>query len=440
MSLRLLPALAAAVVLCLATPAAARLSPPEQAMVRTVDAEQERTVAMLEKWVNQNSGTLNLPGVEAVGRMLRAELEPLGFKVDRIDISAAGRAGHIVARHKGNGRGKRMLLIGHLDTVFEQDSPFQRWVRRGDVAEGPGSGDDKGGMAVMVAALRAMKAAGTLKTADIMVFLTGDEEDAGPVEISRRDLIAAGKWADVALDYEGLVQEDGPEGLRDMGSTARRSSGEWTVTVTARSGHSSGIFTPSAGSGAIYELARIIDTFRRDVPEDKLTFNVGLIGGGATAELDAGKIRVAATGKTNIIAGTAVARGDLRAISPEQIARAQAKMSAIVAQPLPGAKAEIVFAPDGYPPMAPTDGNRALLARLNVVNRDLGLAEMGELDPVKRGAGDISFVAADVDSLAGLGTAGDGSHAPGETVDIPSIFKQAKRAAILMSRLAKEKR
>ena len=440
MRLCLVLQLAAALLLTPAPAAAVKLSAPEQAMVRTVDAEQDRTIAMLEKWVNQNSGTLNLPGVEAVGRMLRAELEPLGFKVDRIDISAAGRAGHIVARHKGNGRGKRMLLIGHLDTVFEKDSPFQRWVRRGDVAEGPGSGDDKGGMAVMVAALRAMKAAGTLKTADIMVFLTGDEEDAGPVEISRRDLIAAGKWADVALDYEGLVQEDGPEGPRDMGSTARRSSGEWTVTVTARSGHSSGIFTPSAGSGAIYELARIIDTFRREVPEDKLTFNVGLIGGGATAELDAGKIRVAATGKTNIIAGTAVARGDLRAISPEQIARAQAKMQGIVAQPLPGAKAEIVFAPDGYPPMAPTDGNRALLARLNVVNRDLGLAEMGELDPVKRGAGDISFVAADVASLAGLGTAGDGSHAPGETVDIPSIFKQAKRAAILMSRLAKEKR
>jgi glutamate carboxypeptidase len=440
MSLRLVPALAVAFALSFATPAAAKLSAPEQAMVRTVDAEQERTVAMLEKWVNQNSGTLNLPGVEAVGRMLRAELEPLGFKVDRIDIRAAGRAGHLVARHKGTGRGKRMLLIGHLDTVFEKDSPFQRWVRRGDVAEGPGSGDDKGGMAVIVSALRAMKAAGTLKYADITVFLTGDEEDAGPVEISRRDLIAAGKWADVALDFEGLVQVNGAEGLRDMGSTARRSSDEWTVTVKARSGHSSGIFTSSAGSGAIYELARIIDSFRRDVREDKLTFNVGLIGGGATAELDPGKIRVAATGKTNVIPGTAVARGDLRAISPDQIARAKAKMAAIVAQPLNGARAEIVFAPDGYPPMAPTDGNRALLARLNVVNQDMGLAEMGELDPVQRGAGDISFVAADVDSLAGMGTAGDGSHAPGETVDIPSIFKQAKRAAILMSRLAKEKR
>jgi glutamate carboxypeptidase len=427
---------AAAARLAVHTPAAAKLSPPEQAIVRTVEAEQDRTVAMLETWVNQNSGTLNLPGVEAVGRMLRAELEPLGFKVERIDIRAAGRAGHLVARHKGNGRGKRMLLIGHLDTVFEKDSPFQRWVRRGDVAEGPGAGDDKGGMAVMVAALRAMKAAGTLRQADITVFLTGDEEDAGPVEITRRDLIAAGKWADAALDFEGLVQQDG----LDMGSTARRSSDEWTVTVTARSGHSSGIFTPSAGSGAIYELARIIDSFRRDLPEDKLTFNVGLIGGGATAELDPGKIRLAATGKTNVIPGIAVARGDLRAITPEQIARAKARMAAIVARPLNGAKAEIVFAPDGYPPMAPTTGNRALLARLNAVNRDLGLAEMGELDPVKRGAGDISFVAADVDSLAGLGTAGDGSHAPGETVEIPSIFKQAKRAAILMSRLARERR
>jgi glutamate carboxypeptidase len=369
--------------------------------------------------------------------MLRSELEPLGFEVEWIDMRSTGRAGHLVARHKGNGAGKRMLLIGHLDTVFEPDSPFQRWVRKGDEAEGPGSGDDKGGMAVIIAALRAMKAAGTLKNADITVFLTGDEEDSGnPLEVARRDLIAAGKWADVALDFEGLVVDGG----KDMGSTARRSSGSWTVKVTAKSGHSSGIFTPGAGSGAIYELARIIDAFRREVGEDKLTYNVGLIGGGATADLDEGRIRLTATGKTNIIAATAVARGDLRAISQEQIDRAQAKMRAIVAKPLPGATSTITFDTDGYPPMAPTPGNRALLTRLNAVNRDMGLPQMGELDPVKRGAGDISFVAADTDGLAGLGTDSYGDHAPGETVNIPSIFKQAKRAAILMSRLAAERR
>ncbi|MFL6734585.1 MAG: M20/M25/M40 family metallo-hydrolase [Sphingomicrobium sp.] len=409
----------------------------EQAMIAHVDSEQERTVTLLERWVNQNSGTLNVPGVRAVGDMLRAELEPLGFNVRWIDASAVRRAGHLVAHHKGKARGKRLLLIGHLDTVFEPDSPFQRWSRNGNAGTGPGAGDDKGGMAVIVSALRAMKAAGTLDRADITVFLTGDEEDAGsPIEIARQDLIREGRKADVALDFEGLVQLNG----QDMGSTARRSSGEWVLKVTAATGHSSGIFTPSVGFGAIYELTRIIDTFRREVPEDKLTFNVGILAAGATAQLSEGRNQVAATGKTNIIPGVAIARGDLRAISQEQIDRAKAKMSAIVAQPLRGAEAQIEFEPGDYPPMSPTEGNRALLARLNSVNRDLALPEMGELDPAKRGAGDISFVAADVDSLAGMGPGSRGDHAPGETVDIASIFKQAKRAAILMSRLSRERR
>jgi glutamate carboxypeptidase len=373
-----------------------------------------------------------------VGEMLRAELEPLGFKVQWIDMKATGRAGHIVATHKGNGRGKRLLLIGHLDTVFEPDSPFQKWERSGNDGIGPGSGDNKGGMAVMIAALRSMQQAGTLKDADIEVVLTGDEEDNGmPIELARRDLVAAGKRADVALDFEGLAQQDG----KDIGSIARRSSGAWTLTVTSRSGHSSGIFSPGSGYGAIYEMARIIDAFREQLPEDKLTFNVGLIGGGATAKLDEGRIRLEATGKTNIIPETAVARGDLRAINREQIERVKARMQAIVAEGrLAGATAKLEFDPDEYPPMAPTEGNRALLAKLNVVNRDMGLEQMGELDPMKRGAGDISFVAQDVDGLIGLGAASDGDHAPGEKVDIASIWRQAKRAAILMSRLSREKR
>jgi glutamate carboxypeptidase len=288
----------------------------------------------------------------------------------------------------------------------------------------------------MVAALRAMHSAGTLGDADITVFLTGDEEDAGPVEISRKDLIAEGRKADVALDFEGLVRDGG----MDMGSVARRSSDEWTLTVTARGGHSSGIFTPGAGFGAIYEAARIIDSFRRELPEPNLTFNVGLIGGGDAAELDSGRVRIAAAGKTNIIASTAIARGDMRALSREQIERTRDRMRAIVAKPLPGATASIEFHPDGYPPMAPTAGNRALLERLNAVNRDMGLPEMGELDPVKRGAADISFVANDVDGIAGLGPHSTGDHALGEAVDIPSIPLQAKRAAILMTRLSREKR
>ena len=421
------------------SPASAALSPAEKVMMSTIDTEQPRTTAMLQRWVDQNSGTMNLAGVEAVRRMVEPEFQQLGFKTQWIDMKAAGRAGHLVGRHVGTRRGKRLLLIAHLDTVFEPDSAFQRWTREGTRAHGPGAGDDKGGIAVIVAALRAMQAAGTLKNSNITVFLTGDEEDAGnPLSISRRDLIAEGKRADAALDFEDLAQEDGPNGPVDMGSIARRSAGSWTLSVSGRSAHSAGV---GAGNyGAIYELVRIIDEFRRELPEDKLTFNVGLIGGGQTAQLDKGRIRLEATGKTNIIAATAVARGDMRAISQDQISRTRAKMRAIVAQSLAGAHAEITFDEDSYPPMPPTEGNRVLLSRLNKVNADMSLPQMGELDPVKRGAGDISFVAADVSGLVGLGPASDGAHTPKEAVDIPSIFKQAKRAAILMSRLAKEHR
>jgi glutamate carboxypeptidase len=288
----------------------------------------------------------------------------------------------------------------------------------------------------MLSALRAMHAAGTLQGANIEVVLSGDEEDAGaPYEISRADLVAAGRRADVALDFEGLAREQG----RDAGSIARRSSYDWTLTTTGRSGHSSGIFNERVGYGAAYELTRILDAFRRELPEPNLTFNVGLLGGGQSAELDAGSARLAATGKSNIVPSNAVARGDMRTLSREQTTRVQAKMRAIVAKHLPGTGATIDFE-EGYPPVAPTAGNRALLVRLNGVNRDLGLPEMAELDPLQRGAGDIGFVAADVDSLIGLGIAGTSIHAPGETADLISLVRQAQRAAILMSRLAQAPR
>jgi glutamate carboxypeptidase len=374
--------------------------------------------------------------VTKVGEMMRAELEPLGFKVVWKPMPQTKRAGHLIATHVGRLRGKRLLLIGHLDTVFEPDSPFQRFAGSGDKAMGPGVADNKGGMVVMVAALRAMRAAGTLAGANIEIHLTGDEErTGGPIEVARGDLIAAGKRADAALDFEGLAQEEG----RDMGSIARRSSNSWELRTTGKSGHSSGIFREGIGDGAAFELARILSSFRTELPEENLTFNVGLAATGASAGLDADAVRVTASGKSNIIPAVGIARGDFRTLSEDQTARVRTRMQAIVARHLPGTSATISF-DEGYPPMAPTEGNRALLKRLNAVNRDMGLAEMGEFHPLKRGAGDIAFVARDVDGLVGLGPASEGDHSPDETVDLPSIQRQAKRAAILMSRLAAETR
>jgi len=408
------------------------LSAQEQRISDAVAAGHEEAIALLGRLVEQNSGTYNLAGVEAVARMLMPEFEALGFRTEWKPMPQAARAGHLVATHAGSGRGKRILMIGHLDTVFEADSPFKGFRREGMRGIGPGVGDDKGGVAVILAALRAMHAAGALDDADIEMVLTGDEEDVGsPVAVARADLIAAGKRADVALDFEDLSREDG----RDMGSIARRSSNTWVLTTRGETGHSSGIFSDSTGDGAVFEVARILAAFRAELPEPNLTFNVGLLAGGQEAGFDATKTRAVASGKDNIIPPIALARGDFRTLSIAQTKRVAAKMQAIVARHLPRTTATLEI-DENYPPMAPTAGNRALLAKLNGVNRDLGLQEMGELDPLSRGAGDISFVAADTDGLVGMGISADGSHAEGESADLDSIVRQARRAAILMHRLA----
>ncbi len=436
---RLLSLTAAAIAaVSLNSAAGAQLSPAEQRIPAVVDSETDRTVSLLEQLVNVNSGTLNLAGVRQVGTMMRAEFEPLGFDVEWIDMSGTGRAGHLVATHMGKGAGKRLLLIGHLDTVFEPDSPFQTFTREGDRAIGPGVGDNKGGLVVIIAALRAMQAAGTLDGADIKVVLTGDEERPGsPLDAARSDLIDAGKWADIALGFEGLASEDG----KDYGTIARRSSTSWTLTTTGKSGHSSAVFSERSGYGAIYELARILDSFRRDLPEQNLTYNVGVMAGGTPAAIDDQGFAVTASGKTNIIASDAIARGDIRTLTTEQETRVRAAMQAIAAAHLPGTTATLEFADDGYPPMSPTEANRQLLAQLNVASGDLGMDALGIWDPARRGAADISFVAKDVDAaLAGLATSGEGAHAEGEFIYLSSIPKQAKRMAVLMGRLAKEPR
>ncbi len=409
-----------------------KLSAVERRLVAASVAEVPRSIELLETLVNINSGTFNLEGVAQVGQIMRRELDGLGFQTRWIPMQEVGRSGHLVAEKKGTGRGKRMLLIGHLDTVFEKDSPFQKYVRRGEEAEGPGVNDMKDGLAIMVAALRAMKTAGTLGAAHIIIVLSGDEERPGrPIDVARRDMREAASRSDVALEFESLATKDG----RDVGSISRRSSSGWMLQVSAKSGHSSGMFSRDAGFGAAYEMARILDAFRKELREPSATYNAGLVVSGATANIDAAGASGGITGKTNIIPAIALVRGDLRTIDNEQTGRIRRRMSEVVSQSLPNTSAKIEFE-EGYPAMPPTEGNRKLLAMLNRVNAKLGLEAMGELDPLERGAGDIAFVADKLDGLIGFGAAGQGGHAPGETVELDSFDRQIKRAALLMTVLS----
>lgn len=410
------------------------LTREEAEAARLIDQDAPAAVQLLEKMVNINSGTYNPAGVIAVGKLIEPEIQALGFSTRWINMDAVARAPHLVAERKGN-RGKRILLIGHMDTVFEPSSPFQRFERQGNRALAPGGADMKGGIIVLLEALKALHAAGALENSNITVFLTGDEESAGePTTVSRKEFIEAGKNADAALCFEAGAQRGG----KDYVSTARRGAASWELTVTAKSGHSGGIFSESAGDGAIFELSRILNAFHNTLREPNMTYSVGLVLGGEGIKVDSGG-NGSVSGKTNVIPGEAIARGDIRALTPEQLARVKDKMQSIVSKSLPRTQAEIHIE-DKYPPMAPTTGNKALFALLNEANRALGLPEQEELDPMLRGAGDISFVAPYVDSLSGLGANGSGGHAPGETVDLGSLPLQSKRAAVLISRLIQSTR
>nr|WP_315222844.1 M20/M25/M40 family metallo-hydrolase [uncultured Duganella sp.] len=413
---------------------AAALSPTEQKIVAEVKAHAPQGLQLLERSVNINSGTMNHEGVREVGKLFREQLDQLGFATRWIEMPpAVRRAGHLVATREGK-RGKRLLLIGHLDTVFEKDSPVQLWKREGGRVRGQGVNDMKGGDVVIIEALRALHKVGALDDTTITVMFTGDEEDAGePIEVSRADMVAAAKRSDIALAFEGTVRDkDG----KDTGTIGRRASSSWELEVKGKQGHTSGIFSEKAGYGAVYEAARILDGFRQQVIEPDLTFSPGLILGGTDVDVDAIGDKGQAAGKTNVISRVATVKGDLRYLSYEQRDRARARMRAIVGQNLPGTSASIVFH-DAYPPMAPTAGNIAILKTYSQASSDAGLGEIPALPPGQRGAGDIQFIAPLIDSLDGLGVTGNGAHSPDEDLEIASVERATIRTAILLYRLTR---
>lgn len=409
---------------------AQELSPPEQKLKTYVEQHKADEIALLRKVVNINSATMNHAGVRAVGRVFENELKALGFQTRWVAMpKEMKRAGHLFAERKGT-KGKRILLIGHLDTVVEGDS--LHFQQQDSVARGAGSSDMKGGDVAILYALKALNSIGALDGTSIIVAMTGDEESAGdPLSTSRGDLIDAAKRSDLALAFEG--------GSVDNATVARRGASTWMLTVSAKQAHSAGIFTPGAGYGAVFEAARIINAFREELSGEKnLTFNPAIILGGTEVTYDTVHTKGTAASKLNIIARAVTVNGDLRFLSEQQKEATRAKMRTIVGHNLAGTSAEITFA-DEYPAMAPTRGNYALLAAFDSVSRATGYGPVEALDPGRRGAGDISFVAPIVDGLDGLGVSGSGSHSPAERVNLPSVQMATERAAVLLYRLTRGK-
>ncbi len=407
-------------------------SKTERQIVASVDAHMADARRLLERVVNINSGTMNFAGVRAVGDIFRAELDALGFTTSWIDGAPFNRAGHLVAA-RGN-KGPKVVLIGHLDTVFEPESPFQKLTWIGDTAaNGPGALDMKGGDVIMLQSLKALAATGVLDRLRITVVLDGDEELTGePQELARQALRDAAQGADAALGFEDA--DGDPRHI----VIARRGTSSWTLKAKGTPAHSSQIFRDDIGSGAIFEIARILDGWRtRLAGEEFLTFNPGVVLGGTLVDYDAGHSGGTAFGKDNVIAELATATGDLRTISAGQREQAKVAMQAVVDDSLAHASAVLAFE-DGYPPMAPTEGNRRLLALYDTVSQDLGFGPVSAVDPNRAGAADVSFIADLVPMIIdGLGMKGHGDHTVDEYADMTSFPIQIKRAAVVLSRLAK---
>lgn len=427
--------LVAALFCCAFAKAQSSLSPQEQKLIHEVAQNTEESLRFLEKVVNINSGTLNQKGVREVGAVFSNAFNDIGFTTDWIEMPPEmNRAGHLFASTTGNS-GKRLLLIGHLDTVFEEDSAFQKFEMINDsIAKGPGANDMKGGNVVVLYALKALQKQGLLDDAQITVAFTGDEESTGkPLSISRKDLIEAAKNSDIALGFETSTGFDNA-------TVARRGSSNWKVTVTGKRAHSSGIFRESVGAGANFELARILNEFYTDVrgPE-LLSFNPGMILGGTVMDLDAPSSKGSIFGKGNVVAQTAYVQGGLRFISEEQKEEAREKMRAIVSNNLPHTSAVVEFQ-DSYPAMKPSPENDEVLKVLSLVSQDMGGPAVLPYDPGKRGAADVSFVAEYVACLDGLGTMGTGAHTPEETVNLNTIEMLTQRTALLIYRLINQER
>lgn len=410
---------------------ATRLSREERRIREYVRSQRDAEIAYLARVVNIASGTMNATGVQRTGVVFRRTLDSLGFTTRWIAQDDVKRGGHLIAEHAGKRGAATILLIGHLDTVYEGEG--QAWDRDGrdSLAKGAGTSDMKGGDVILVFALRALAQSGALKDANIIVFLTGDEEDAGdPISASRRDLIAAARRADVALSFESASE--------GAAVVARRGSSSWQLNVSAPQAHSSGIFRDSASPGAIYEAARILEAFREGLAGiPNLSFNPGIFAGGTSVSFDSTGVRATVEGKTNIIAPRATVTGDLRFISEGQLDSARAAMRAIVARNLTRTTAKIDFS-DSYPAMTPTEENYRLLGQYSAVSEALGYGAIAAVDPGSRGAGDISFVAPLVPaSLDALGVSGRGAHSPNERVNLNSLVPQTERAAILIYRLSR---
>lgn len=383
-------------------------------------------VELLETLTNINSGTLNKAGIDAITGIFSRELAGLGFSIGTLPGEVIEMphcpgsnlsidvADHLLATRAGSGT--RVLLMGHMDTVFPPDSPFQEFSLDGGIMHGPGVFDMKGGLVVMLYALKALQEFELLEGRALTVLLNSDEE-VGSLS-SRKYLEEQARVNDYGLVFEGSVNNNQ---IRQ-----RKGLGQARFVVHGRASHAGAAH--QEGRSAIRELAyKIIEMEAMTDYESGLTVNVGLMSGGEAR---------------NTVAPCAEAYVDLRYPLPGQgiAARQQFESIASTLYSVPADSEEVttdVWVNLHRPPKIPTPESDQLLYRTVAIGallgEQIGIADSG-------GGTDGSLTqAAGLPTLDSLGLIGDGGHSPREQADVDSFVQVTGRAAILIHRLLEDR-
>jgi glutamate carboxypeptidase len=359
-------------------------------------------LSLLRRMVEIESPSDDKAAVDSMGAFLAQVFERLGGKVTFYSQKKSGN--HLKAEFDGNS-GKPVLLLGHFDTVWPMGTldkmPFRMEAGR---AFGPGVYDMKAGIAMMIFALRALKASGQDGNRPITILLDTDEEVGST---TGRPLVEA-----TAKDCEAVLVLEPSQGPKGFLKTSRKGVGDITIRVRGRASHSGVDF--EKGHSAIVELSRqLLEVVKFTDPAHGITVNPGVIQGGT---------------RSNVVAAEAWAEVDLRVVHAADAPLLEQKFAAL--KPFNSECSIEISGGMNRPPMERTEGTVRLFGIAREIGQTVGLA----LEESSTGGGsDGNFTSAlGIPTLDGLGALGEGAHASNESVVIEEL---PPRTALLVGLL-----
>ncbi len=352
---------------------------------------------MLRRWVETNSFSGNVDGVNSMGALLAEDFALPGLAMER--RSGVDVGDHLFWRTDAwndSDPSQRIVLIGHHDTVFPPGT-FDVWERNGDRLRGPGVLDMKGGLSIIRTALAALSDAGVLASTPIGFVCVGDEE-IGSAD-SRPFVEELARGAGCALVFEAGRAEDAI-------ITQRKGTGRFRVTVTGKAAHAGNYH--AEGINAIWALARFVDRVQQVTDYERgVTVNVGLIGGGSSA---------------NTVPAEARCQIDFRFITLDDGHELVSRFDHL-ARELAG-ETNAKFQLDGGIRRSPLERNDASVALFQHYGACANQSGLGDVECGLLGGGsDASTVSAiGVPAIDGLGPRGFGFHTHDEYIEVPSLI------------------